>query len=646
MAMENKRIIQLNTERTTPAADDYVMVDSATAGTAKYLLPKITDAINQENSDRASADTALQTAITNEATARTNADTTLQGNITAEATARVEADTAINGEITQLKEDLNQAIEDFAVPTQEAVDNWLNEHPEATTTVQDGSITDAKLSDALKLKAINDYITPEMFGAKGDGVTDDTLKLQDAMDYSAESGMVLVCDNTYKFSDTLHCTYDLIINGLLAYNGTGTALYIGKSNANVTNKRIKIRIRNYGSTSDTSSIGVKLENVFNSFIDIDFVENFYKGVVLKGNAKGAAYNKVNITNIHNFYCGLVLTNENNGWTNENSFYNGRFWCDSNWIYKNESVAVLIDSDDDVYYNNDNTFYSPSLEGNSIGFLIAYGYYNRAIYPRMEGVEKALVTLGVSYGNMIDVGYGNSVMQSENVNSVSSQRDLMLEKLQYTVFDSGDLSIDTANSQYYGNAPKLVGLTNVNNALKISPMLYHCVSTETGLQVTSGGLFCIVVNTIASKLVGIGANIDGGCRVGLTMFDSNGAVIEKSPTRYGTSAALTKTAPSTYAPFTYYITGSNGNPDGTIYKVPDECVKCAIMFVAVGNSFTAKNVKIKSDRSLSYDCYSNYCVSNVMPTSTGKTGQVVFNNNASASGFAWVYYNNAWNAITA
>lgn len=106
MAMENKRIIQLNTERTTPVADDYVMVDSATAGTAKYLLPKITDAIDQEISDRTSADTALQTAITNETTARANADTTLQGNITAEATARAEADTAINGEITQLKEDL------------------------------------------------------------------------------------------------------------------------------------------------------------------------------------------------------------------------------------------------------------------------------------------------------------------------------------------------------------------------------------------------------------------------------------------------------------------------------------------------------------------------------------------------------------
>lgn len=61
----------------------------------------------------------------------------------------------------------------FVTPTQEAVDNWLNAHPEATTTVQDGSLVEAKFSDELKLKAIKDYVTPEMFGAKGDGVSND-----------------------------------------------------------------------------------------------------------------------------------------------------------------------------------------------------------------------------------------------------------------------------------------------------------------------------------------------------------------------------------------------------------------------------------------------------------------------------------------
>lgn len=49
-------------------------------------------------------------------------------------------------------------------------------------TVQDGSLTESKFSDALKMSAINDYVTPEMFGAVGDGVTNDTQALQDMFD--------------------------------------------------------------------------------------------------------------------------------------------------------------------------------------------------------------------------------------------------------------------------------------------------------------------------------------------------------------------------------------------------------------------------------------------------------------------------------
>ena len=41
MAMENKRIIQLSTERLTLSGDDYVMVDSETDGSAKYRLDRL-----------------------------------------------------------------------------------------------------------------------------------------------------------------------------------------------------------------------------------------------------------------------------------------------------------------------------------------------------------------------------------------------------------------------------------------------------------------------------------------------------------------------------------------------------------------------------------------------------------------------------
>lgn len=65
--------------------------------------------------------------------------------------------------------------------TADAIDDWLDAHPEVTTTVQDGAITETKLYDALKLKVIKDYVTPEMFGAVGDGVTDDSQAIQNAI---------------------------------------------------------------------------------------------------------------------------------------------------------------------------------------------------------------------------------------------------------------------------------------------------------------------------------------------------------------------------------------------------------------------------------------------------------------------------------
>lgn len=63
-----------------------------------------------------------------------------------------------------------------------AVNKWLEDHPEATTTVQDGSLTVQKFAESLVNLTVKDYYTPEMFGAVCDGVTDDTAALQAAVD--------------------------------------------------------------------------------------------------------------------------------------------------------------------------------------------------------------------------------------------------------------------------------------------------------------------------------------------------------------------------------------------------------------------------------------------------------------------------------
>lgn len=112
------------------------------------------------------------------------------------------------GQLLRTKGDGSTEWVDEGLPTDEqtaqAISDWLAAHPEATTTVLDGSLTEAKFSSALKLKAIKDYITPEMFGAVGDGVTDDQQALNNALRYSHNNDIPLYLPKKYYISTPLN----------------------------------------------------------------------------------------------------------------------------------------------------------------------------------------------------------------------------------------------------------------------------------------------------------------------------------------------------------------------------------------------------------------------------------------------------------
>lgn len=69
----------------------------------------------------------------------------------------------------------------FTDDVETSVSNWLNDHPEATTTVQDASLTADKFTDDLKKHTLKDYVTPEMFGGVGDGTENDTEAIINAL---------------------------------------------------------------------------------------------------------------------------------------------------------------------------------------------------------------------------------------------------------------------------------------------------------------------------------------------------------------------------------------------------------------------------------------------------------------------------------
>ena len=112
-----------------------------------------------------------------------------------------------DGQLLRSKGDGSTEWSDVGNPTDaqiaQAVSDWLDAHPEATTTVQDGSLTEDKFSNALKLLTIKDYITPEMFGAAGDGMTDDTQPVRDALMYAIDNEKKLMLVGKYYITSPL-----------------------------------------------------------------------------------------------------------------------------------------------------------------------------------------------------------------------------------------------------------------------------------------------------------------------------------------------------------------------------------------------------------------------------------------------------------
>lgn len=228
-----KRIIELQ-QKTTPEEGDSFAVDNPNSGTNRITIENLLDPTFSSNLKAAPAE--------------------------------------------ETKKKIDEVMDVFAAGIDEAVDNWLDQHPEATTTVEDGSITELKFTESLKLKTIKDYVTPEMFGAVGDGVTDDTDAINDALTEvcTTHGTLVFISGKHYKVSDTLEITDFCNVIGTGAYiEGTLNQECILDVNVprikydrtlHGNNYYIEININGNGALTGIRGTSINAYNVFNTSI--------------------------------------------------------------------------------------------------------------------------------------------------------------------------------------------------------------------------------------------------------------------------------------------------------------------------------------------------------------------------------------------
>lgn len=145
---------------------------------------------------------------------------------------------------------------------------WTNKQPELieqvnTLTTNQFNIEKSVFNDELsaldtrmnnfdlKLNTLNEYITPEMFGAKGDGVTDDTNAIQQAINKAVETKKDIFLQNkTYLTSQPLQIQEKFTMRGI-----SYTDEYYGQ--ACIKNNSTNIFV----SKTDELEAGIKILNI-------------------------------------------------------------------------------------------------------------------------------------------------------------------------------------------------------------------------------------------------------------------------------------------------------------------------------------------------------------------------------------------------
>ena len=223
--------------------------------------------------------------------------------------------TEIAGEVTTAKEDLNAIVDNYQVTVNQ------------------------QLAEKVT------WVTPEVFGAVGDGIADDTTALQNAIDYAIENEKKFIATSKYLTSQTILIKSNYKLFGYfdfekstVTYSGTGSAFLIQGYNGAIF-KFGYIEALNGNCIEFYSELGTEDRT---QYCNLSFLR-------LKANQTTGK-----CIYIHN---ALV------GWTNQNVVYGGEFTGGYYGIYIEENASST------TYTINGWQFHNMGFEGCEINIYI-------------------------------------------------------------------------------------------------------------------------------------------------------------------------------------------------------------------------------------------------------------------------------------
>ena len=343
-------------------------------------------------------------------------------------------------------------------------------------------------------------INVKSFGAVGNGVTDDLLAIQTAINEAKKvEGSTLYFPPSvgdYMVSDTLNIppTLNVEMIGRVSYSGVShiPVVAVGSTGVIIHKKRLTLNAtrKNQSDWSNEENIAVKIYNATTSFIKIIEASRATIGVQVMGDGRGFSYNHFELGALQENKIAVDITNDNGGWCNENLFLSGRFATMSSNNQLGSRYGVRITSKNN-YINNNNVFFKPSFElggtiGESIPLLVEWGAGTQVLNARDESPYPITAKFENGSGlNYVGLNYGTYQQidtSTYSTNYGDDWRMKQLKSLDRLIFTSlaikdsltGEGALLTSDKYFFNNRDGGTEITS--NGLGI-------LKTPTGLSIS-------------------------------------------------------------------------------------------------------------------------------------------------------------------
>ena len=436
-----------------------------------------------------------------------------------------------------------------------------------------------------KLALLSNYITPQMFGAIGDGITDDTAAIQAMFDEVAGVKKVYFPVGNYITTTPIIVEQvpDIEMDGVILSNHDGVALTLGNSNKNAIDKTIRLKVKSKKNTTEDfaeGSVGVFIQGISRSTFYLDVVSCFETNVIIYSRTKSVLYNNFYITNLTYAKYGLYLDGGTNGVINENFFVGGV-------IGKTSDGAGIT-----IIKGGSNVFWKQTLEGEGTSVHIISGGTNTFLQSRCENS---------TYGLVVDEG-SNNVMYAnygkpEFVNNSRYTTNGIIRPGIHEVCQHLSVSVDRLEDDKFLKCgdrivPTYCQMINATSGTVLEDLPSDSFFFENGVWEAVNYRPVFIFDTSKNKKFEFGGNKTPVC---INLYNANGKIVlaEEDIPQYVKADQITIPKWNTNFGGSVYLNASYG------FEVSEEVIQIELVYLDSGSGIGGiANFDIRTE----YPCY--------------------------------------------